>query len=156
VNVCHPNLACELAMPARTVNLATYSITTSMRERMEFHKCIMRCAAQEAVRGVEEQDAALRPLGEAAVVGAAPAGDAALELGVDLLEGGRHRHAPGHREGEAVGLVLVEVRVLPQDHHLYLCVCVCVVRVCVCVCVSTTRRKVEPAATNAPGRAECN
>ncbi len=123
---------------------------------MEFHICIVRCAAQEAVRGVEEQDAALRPLGEAAVVGAAPAGNAALKLGVDLLEGGRHRHAPGHREGEAVGLVFVEVRVLPQDHHLHLlCVCVCVCGACVGQ-HDAPESGADPAATNAPGRAECN
>ena len=74
------------------------------------------CAHGQA--GVEEQDAALSPGGEeTTVVGGRREGWVVAREGfVDVFEGGRGGRGRLDGEGEAVGLVVVVVGVLAEDH----------------------------------------
>ena len=70
--------------------------------------------------GVQEEDAAVGPGGQQTTLiwGWGEGGIVVLEAGIDIFQGRGSRGGRANREGEAMGLVEVVVRVLAKDNGL--------------------------------------
>jgi len=92
-----------------------------LRELLPASVCVGICfVSADREAGVQEEDAAVGPGGQQTTLiwGWGEGGIVILEAGVDVFQGRGSRGGRANREGEAMGLVEVVVRVLAKDNGL--------------------------------------
>lgn len=136
VKVCQPSLACALGSPALTVRLPQKTKTElhihhTIRGRNQGRSVYVALSRRtplsaHSVRhpwlgrfhpGIVRSSSLVTAPTSASATHHTRNRRREIDVRVDLLERGRNGYAPIHGEGQAMGLSLVEIGILAQDHH---------------------------------------